>query len=59
MPLQPCLTECCHAAHLQSPCFRYEFLVWGCEYLLKTIITGGSTKPATWAVVWQVHHRIC
>jgi cellulose synthase/poly-beta-1,6-N-acetylglucosamine synthase-like glycosyltransferase len=31
-----------------------EFLVWSCEYLLKTIITGGSAKPATWAVVWQV-----
>lgn len=33
-----------------------EFLVWSVEYLLKTIITGGSAKPATWAVVWQVCH---
>ena len=28
--------------------------MWSCEYLLKTIITGGSAKPSTWAVVWQV-----
>lgn len=32
--------------------------MWSCEYLLKTIITGGSVKPSTWAVVWQVRRLL-
>ncbi len=43
--------RCMQAGEYQT---GLEFLVWSAEYLLKTIITGGSAKPATWAVVWQV-----